>query len=74
MQETYREHQSEFQKIIDNAQANRVLVDFTSEAAFLKRLSLHKEFINSSQIKRTQTDSLYFMELNEKARVVNMLN
>ena len=53
MIETYREHQSEFQKMIEAGEANRTLIDFTSDAAFLRRLKLHKEYINTSQTKKS---------------------
>ena len=54
--------------------ARETILGFTSDEEFVRRLHLHKEHINTSKTKRRYTDSQYYRELSDAARVNFMLN
>ena len=47
---------------------------FFSADGFFKRLDLHKNFFCCSKTKKSTTDSLYWIQMNEKEKVLNYLH
>ena len=73
MQETFMENRSQFKWPRDDREASTLITDFCSDAGFLKRLKLHKEWVNQSATKRSASDTLYYMELSEAAKLGSLL-
>lgn len=67
------ENRSQFKWPRDDREANTLITDFCSDAAFLKRLKLHKEWINQSETKRKASDPQYYMELSEDAKIGGLI-
>ena len=47
---------------------------FFSADGFFKRLDLHKNFFCCSKTKKNTTDTLYWIQMNEKEKVLNYLH
>lgn len=69
----YMQNRSLFTWPRDDREATAVLNDFFSDANFIKRLKLHQAHINKSKTKMKSILTLYFMEINEHNKVMNML-
>ena len=69
----YLENRSRFQWPRDDREATAVLTDFFNEANFVRRLQLHQQHINKSKTKQKSLLTLYFMELSDHNKVMNLL-
>ena len=48
--------------------------EFFSEAEFLKRLNLHREYICKSKTKKQQALKLYYVEMQQRERQMNLID
>jgi len=53
---TYRAHQNDFNRLLSDPEAMKTIRDFSSSVGFLRRIALHKKFINKSSVKRKSND------------------
>jgi len=51
-----------------------MIIDFFSEAEFLKRLNLHREHICKSKTKKQQDLKLYYVENLQRDRQINLID
>ena len=70
----YLENRSKFQWPRDDREAHSVLTDFFSQASFIKRVELHQKHINKSKTRMKSLLTLYYVELSENNRLMNMVS
>ena len=58
----------------DERTAQQMILDFFSEAEFLKRLQLHRNHICKSKTKKQQDIKLYYVEILQRERQINLID
>lgn len=69
----YRANSSKFTWPRDEKEVYRKITEFFSDQNFIKRVQLHQQHINKSKIKQKSILSLYYMELNDAQKSINLL-
>ena len=69
----YLENRSKFAWPRDDREATAILTDFFNEASFVKRVTLHQQYINKSKTRMKSLFTLYYVEISDNNKLVNMV-
>lgn len=67
-------NRSQFSYPASESQAKTLIADFFKAENFLKRLRLHREHICKSKTKKMQILKLYYIEIPQRDRQINLID
>ena len=74
VRQIYPSQKYKFSYLNDERTAQQMILDFFSEAEFLKRLQLHRNHICKSKTKKQQYIKLYYVEILQRESQINLID